>query len=307
MKFSFPLPNMMHLAAITQPWELDLTGTDLQRIARVADELGFAAIQVSEHFAVPAEHLELTGAHWLDVPTAQSFLAASTTNLRVNSMLSLLPLKSPILTAKALATLDYLSGGRAMITFGIGWLPEEFEMLGAPPFSERGRVSDEYLEAIFELLHSDRPTFKGRYVAFENIGFEPKPVQKPHPPIWIGGDSDAALRRAARFADGWAPWQTRPEDLPARLDTLRSMTQWVDRPFDVYFSLASLSIGDDHVVQDDPLARAASSAQEVIDRCMQLAELGATETWVNPPPLAGLEAYLDHLRWVSEEIMPHCR
>jgi probable F420-dependent oxidoreductase len=307
MKFSFPLPNMMHLAAMTQPWEYGLTGADLQRVARVADELGFDSIQVSEHFAVPEEHLGLTGAHWLDVPVAQSFLAASTTNVRVNSMLSLAPLKHPILTAKALATLDYLSGGRAMITFGIGWLADEFETLGAPPFSERGKVTDEYLEAILELLHSDRPSFKGKYVAFDNIGFEPKSVQKPHPPIWIGGDSDAALRRAARFGDGWAPWQTRPEDLPARLDMLKSAKGWSDRPFDVYFSLASLNIGDEHVITDDPLARAATSAQEMIDRCGKLAELGATETWVNPPPVADLEAYLDHLRWVAAEIFPHCK
>lgn len=307
MKFSFPLPNTMHLAAITQPWELGLSGGDLQRIARLADELGFSSIHVSEHFAVPVEHLELTGPHWLDVPTAQAFLAASTTRLRVNSMLSLLPLKSPIITAKALATLDYLSGGRAMVTFGVGWLSEEFAMLGAPPFGERGKVADEYLEAILVLLHSDRPSFKGRYVAFEDIGFEPKPLQKPHPPIWIGGDSDAALRRAARFGDGWAPWQTRPEVLAARIDTLKSMKEWVDRPFDVCFSLASLSIGEEHAVMDDPLARAATSTQEVVDRCHRLADLGATETWVNPPPLADLEAYLDHLRWVAAEVMPHCR
>ena len=256
---------------------------------------------------IPEEHLGLTGAHWLDVPTAQAFLAASTSNLRVNTMLSLVPLKHPILTAKALATLDYLSGGRAMVTFGIGWLPDEFPMLGAPPFSERGQVADEYLEAILELLHSDRPTFAGKYVAFENIGFEPKPVQQPHPPIWIGGDSDAALRRAARFGDGWAPWQTRPEDIPAGIDKIRSAKEWVDRPFDVNYALASLNIGDEHVINDDPLAKAATSAQEVIDRCHRLAELGVTETWVNPPVVADLDGYLDHLRWVASEIFPHCK
>lgn len=304
MKLSFPLPNCMHLAAITQPWEPDLSGADLARLARVADELGFSSIQVPEHFVMPVEHLELSGAHWLDVPTGQAFLAGATSRIRLNSMLAILPLRHPIHTAKALATLDYLSGGRAMLTVGVGWLEDEFTMMDVP-FNQRGRICDEYLEAMFELWHEERPSFKGQYVSFDNIGFEPKPIQQPHPPIWIGGDSDAAIRRAARFGDGWAPWQTRPENLPARLDQIRSDPQWRDRPFDVYYSLSSLSIGDDHVVIDDPQSRPAQTAEEIIDRCGQLTALGATETWAAPPPVASLDAYIDHLRWVAAEVMPH--
>ena len=94
------------------------------------------------------------------------------------------------MTAKALATLDWLSSGRITVTFGVGWLEKEFEILGVP-FHERGRMGDEYLAAIIELWTKDAPEFEGEYVSFQNVAFEPKPVQKPHLPIWMGGDADA--------------------------------------------------------------------------------------------------------------------
>jgi probable F420-dependent oxidoreductase len=312
MKLSLPLPNSMHVAGITQPWEHRLGGGELVTIAQTADELGFEAIQVPEHLAMPSVHVELSGDHWLDVATSQGFLAGATKRIRLSSMLSILPLRHPILTAKALATLDWLSGGRAMLTIGVGWLEDEFVLMDVP-FRERGRRGDEYLAAMFELWHSDQPSFDGRYISFHDITFAPKPVQQPHPPLWVGGDSDAALRRAARFGDGWAPFRTPPDQLHERLDQLRSLPEWdardsADRrPFDVYFSLAALNIGDAHVILDDPRSQGSRNAQHVIEQCGWLAEQGVTQTWVNPPPVSGLDEYLDHLRWVAEEVMTAVR
>lgn len=304
MELSLGIPNQMHLKAITQPWEPGLTGADVVRAARLADELGFHSMSVSEHLLVPHAHHELTGYHWLDVPTAQAFIAGATTRIRLDSRVSVLPLRHPVLTAKALATLDHLSGGRAGISIGVGWLIEEFEIMGVP-FHERGKVTDECLEAILTLFHDDDPSFEGHYYSFHDVGFEPKPIQQPHPPIWIGGDHPAALRRAARFGDGWSPWQTRPDELAARIDTIKSHPAWNDRPFGVFYALGALNIGDNHVELDDPEATVGSSAEAIIDSCGRLAELGVTRTSASPGPATDFEEYLDQLRWIAAEIMPH--
>ena len=113
-------------------------------------------------------------------------------------------------TAKILSTIDVLSGGRITVGIGAGWMREEFEALQAPDFDARGAVTDEYLDAFKALWTQANPSFAGKYVAFDAISFEPKPVQTPHPPIWIGGESGPALRRTVRVGDGWYPIGTNP-------------------------------------------------------------------------------------------------
>ena len=141
----------------------------------------------------------------------------------------IVPHRNPLVAAKALATLDVLSGGRLVVGVGVGWMREEFEALNLPPFEERGAVTDEYIRAFKELWTSDDPHFEGKYVSFDDISFLPKPVQKPHPPIWVGGESRPALRRTAELADGWYPLGSNPtfpmgtpEQLAAGLERLAS-------------------------------------------------------------------------------------
>ena len=121
-----------------------------------------------------------------------------------------LPHRSPVLTAKILATIDVLSNGRLIVGCGVGWMREEFEAIDAPPYEERGAVSNEYLAAFKELWTSDNPSFDGKYCSFSDITFAPKPVQQPHPPLWIGGESPPALRRAAQLGDAWYPIGSNP-------------------------------------------------------------------------------------------------
>jgi probable F420-dependent oxidoreductase len=303
MRFAVNLPNCMHIAAITQPWEHDLTGQDIARVAQTAERLGYSMVFLPEHFLTPTEHVELSGDHYFDATTAQAFLAGATSTIALGSMVTILPLHHPVLAAKSIATLDWFSNGRAQITVGVGWMKEEFEAVGAA-FNKRGRMLDEYLAAMFELWHSETPSFDGEFVKFDDVAFGPKPVQKPHPTVWIGGDADAALRRAARFGDGWAPWLTPPDQIPAKLDILRSAPGFDNRPFSVFYSLAMLNIGVEHAINDDPKAQFGQSAEHVIDTCNRLAELGVTDTWVNPPALNNLDQYLDHLQWVAEEVIP---
>ncbi|MDV3132840.1 TIGR03619 family F420-dependent LLM class oxidoreductase [Mycobacterium sp. 29Ha] len=303
MRFAVYLPNCMHVAAITQPWEHDLGGRDIANVANRAEELGYSMVFLPEHFFTPTSHVELSGNHYFDATTAQAFIAGATSTITIGSMVTILPLHNPIVAAKQIATLDWLSGGRAQVTVGVGWLKDEFDAIGVP-FNKRGRVVDESLAAMFELWHSDTPSFDGEFVKFDDIAFGPKPIRQPHPVIWMGGDADAVLRRAARFGDGWAPWLTKPDELPAKLDYLRSQPGFEDRPFSVFYSLAMLSIGQEHAIVDDPNAQFGQSAQQVIDNCNMLAEYGVTDTWVNPPPLDDFNAYLDHMAWVAEEVIP---
>jgi probable F420-dependent oxidoreductase len=234
---------------------------------------------------------------------AQAYLAGATQRIRLNSCITVLPLQNPIITAKALATADWMSSGRMMVTFGVGWLQREFDLLGVP-FRERGRIADEYLAAIVELWTSERPKFQGRYVSFEDVAFEPKPVQRPHLPIWIGGDADAALRRAARFASGWWSFLTPPEKLAERIDFIKSQPEYDGRPFDVMHGLGTNRVGEGHVAQDDPNARPGMSAAEIVDRLGWLADQGVTASSVPIPPVRGTDEYLDYAQWVIEEIKP---
>ena len=145
-----------------------------------------------------------------------SFLAGITSSAKLLTAIMVLPNRPPILAAKMLATIDVLSKGRVIVGCGVGWMREEFEALGSPPFEKRGAVANEYIRAFRELWTQENPMFEGIYCRFANVEFGPKPVQKPHPPIWCGGESPAALRRAGRLADGWFPFT---QDVHVPLET----------------------------------------------------------------------------------------
>jgi probable F420-dependent oxidoreductase len=303
MKFSIVLPNSTRVKALAQPWELGVTGADQTVMARRADELGYDMIVVPEHFVVPYSHVDLSGPHYFHSTVAQAYIAGATQRIRVNSFVTVLPLQHPVVMAKALSTADWMSSGRITVTFGVGWDPEEFKVLGVP-FHDRGRMADEYLAAILELWTSEAPSFEGRYVSFHDVAFEPKPFQKPHLPIWIGGDAEPVLKRAARFASGWSPFLTQPADIPAKLDFIKSQPTYDGRPFDVCYGIGTSRVGEGHVVVDDPTQRPGLSAQEIIDQLGWLAELGVTISGLPVPPVTDVNAYLDYAQWVIEDIKP---
>lgn len=303
MKLGFSMPHMVRLKANSQPWEAAVTGPDQARLARWAEKLGYAQISVPEHHIIPRAHVELSGAHYLSAYPAMSFYAGATQTMRINSCIALLPVQHPIITAKALSTMDWLSGGRMTVTFGAGWLKDEFDLLGVP-FNERGARCDEYLQAIIELWTREEPVFEGRFVSFRDVAFEPKPVQRPHLPIWMGGDADAVLRRAARYASGWWPFLTKPERIPERIAFIKSQPDYNGRLTDVCYGFGTSRVGEGHVVIDDPKARPGLSRQEIIDRLGWLKGLGVTMSSVPIPAVQGLQAYMDYTQWVAEEIMP---
>lgn len=303
MKLTFPLPHLMEIEAMLQPWELAVTGPEQLRLARRADELGYDMIGIPEHFAVPPSDRH-SGSFWLHSTTAQAALAGATSRILLNSCVTILPLVNPIQHAKALATADWMSGGRMIVTFGLGSMREEYDYFGVP-WAERGAIADEYLAAIVALWTQDRPSFEGRYIRFRDIGFDPKPVQKPHLPIWIGGDSDAALRRAARFGSGWiVSFRTQPADLPARIDYAKSRPEWNERPFEVMYGLGTNRLKEGHAPSGDDSARPGMGKQQIVDTLGWYKELGVTVSSVPIPPMASADAYLDYAQWVIEEIRP---
>ncbi len=152
----------------------------------------------------------------LDPFTGLTFVAAHTKKIRLGTGICLVPQRQPVYTAKMVADLDYLSEGRVDFGIGIGWLKEEFDALGVD-FSKRARLCDEYLSAMKALWREGKNAFEGESVHITDCHFNPKPVQKPHPPIFVGGESDAALKRIARHGDGWYGFDMTPEQLAERL------------------------------------------------------------------------------------------
>lgn len=306
VKLGFAMPHMLRLKATCQPWEAAVTGADQTRLARWAEKLGYAMIAVPEHHIVPSAHVELSGPHYFHGYSAMSYFAGATENIRVNSCITILPVQHPIISAKALSTMDWLSSGRVTVTFAVGWLEGEFEMLGVD-FHQRGAMAEEYVQAIIALWTQEKPEFEGKYVSFRDVAFEPKCVQKPHLPIWFGGDADAVLRRIARYGRGWWPFLTKPEDIPAKLDYIRSRPDYKGQLEDVYYGLATSRVGEGHAVIDDPRARPGMTKQELIDRLAWFKTLGVTYSSVPIPQLRHIDEYFDYTQWVAEEIMPAVR
>jgi probable F420-dependent oxidoreductase len=303
VKIAFSMPHLMRLKASPLPWEGAVTGADQTLMAKRADALGYDMISVPEHFIIPNEHVDLSGPHYFHAAAGQSYFAGATDRILINSSIAILPLQHPIVTAKALATADWLSSGRIIATFGVGWLEREFDILGVP-FHERGAMSEEYIAAIIELWTKDSPAFEGRYVSFKDVAFEPKPFTKPHLPIWMGGDADIVLKRTAKYASGWWPFLTKPEDLPARIDFIKSQPAFTGGPFEVMYGFGTTRVGEGHKVVDDPSLHLQMSKQEILDRLGWFKTLGVTMSSFPVPMVSGVQEYLDYAQWAIEEIKP---
>jgi probable F420-dependent oxidoreductase len=301
------------------------TRQGIEAMTRRAEELGFAHLSLSDHVIVPrkidsrypySESGEWAGAasgDCFEQFTQLAYMAAITKKARLITAVAVIPYRGAVHTAKIAATIDVLSDGRMVVGIGAGWLREEFEALGSPPFEERGRVTDEYLQAFKTLWTDDAPRFEGRHVRFADVSFLPKPVQKPHPPIWVGGESPAALRRTARHGDVWFPIGNNPRH---PLDTLARFGEGVQRLHQVaeqngrdpksiglafyagWFDEANslrLDGGERHILSGTPA--------EIADDIAGLASLGVTDLVLNFQR-ATLEQSLASMQHFCAEIRP---
>ncbi len=194
----------------------------LLKIIQRADELGFYSIQLPEHLMMPYSHSGgLRPLHYNTIVLG-SAIAAMTHRVRIFFNVFILPYHHPLRLAQEIASLDILSQGRVIVGVGVGWLEAEFKALGLP-FKERGAMTDEGIQALKVLWTAKAPSFQGKYYNFKDIAFEPKPVQKPHPPIWVGGAVHRSLERAAAFGDGWSPMRKPWEGLKQEAVEMRRL------------------------------------------------------------------------------------
>jgi probable F420-dependent oxidoreductase len=202
------------------------------RVARAAESSGFESVWTGEHVVLPDPQAPPSpsppNTPFLDPAVALAFIAAQTKSLRLGTGIIILPQRNPVVLAKALTSVDRLSKGRLIFGLGAGYLKPEFQALGAP-FGDRGRRTDEYIEAIVALWTQDKPEYKGEYVAFGGIQSQPRPVQSPHPPIVVGGMSPSALRRAARYGNGWYGFALDLDATERAIEGLRAAGQRLDR------------------------------------------------------------------------------
>lgn len=302
MKLNVRLPHSLEIPAFSQPWELNLGHAEVKQAMRLVDELGYNKILLGEHYIIPKAHLSLSGAYWHQATTALAAMASCTDRIKLASGITLLTLQNPIIQAKTWATLDWFSGGRAVPVFAIGWMKGEFDLLRVP-FHERGRMCDEYIQAIIALWTQESPSFEGSYVSFHDVGFAPKPIQQ-HMPIWFGGDSETPWRRIAKWGHGWQPAHMHPKEFPRAMDYIRSQPEYDGRPLGLFFSVEALRVLPGHLETSVEGTEGTWNSQQMVDLCGWLSTFGVTETIIPMPPLNDFDEYLDRLRWVAAEVMP---
>ncbi len=315
MKFGFQ--NMLRGAASSPE--------GLTAIAQKGEAVGFDVIAPNDHIIVPGG-IESTypysddgvwpGAAIVECHeqlTALTYIAGKTEKIRILTSVMVAPYRAPVLTAKIIASADVLSEGRVIVGIGAGWMAEEIEAIGAPPFAERGAVTNEYIKIFKELWTSDNPKYEGKYARFSDLHFKPQPVQKPHPPIWVGGESKPALRRAARLGDGWYPAGNNPqfrlstpEQLGARLDVLRQVCDEEGREYselDIGYFFTGAVLADERKGADGKRQIMTGKPADIAADIAAFEAVGVgTMIFLFQRPEVG--ATLEQMEWFGTEVIP---
>jgi probable F420-dependent oxidoreductase len=289
----------------------------VETVASRAEALGFASFFVTDHIVLPRS---MTGSRYpysasgeypgggaqpfLEPLMMLSFLAGRTHRIRLGVSVLVIPCRNPLMTAKMLATCDVIAGGRLILGAGVGWLQEEFDALHAPPFSLRGQVTDEYLELIRRAWTIDPVSFEGRFYQTPAVHVLPKPLQPNGIPIWVGGHTDAAVRRAGLLGDAWHPLGMRPPAVIAPHDYRTKVNQlhsWAERarrdprsieltyraPLAIYPDRGNLPSGERPMFQ--------GCASQVLEDIERYREVGVTHFVFDPlsSDQAGILATMD--------------
>jgi probable F420-dependent oxidoreductase len=220
----------MKFGVVLPIWQL--TVSEAESLTLHAEGVGLDAVFVPDHILAKPATTEHYGAHWPDPFSLLAYLAGRTRRIHLGASVIVLPYRNALVTAKAVATVDQVSGGRFIFGVGVGWDEAEFKDLGLP-FNERGRMSDDYIRAIKAAWAADIPEYKGHYLSYAGATFSPRPVQRPYPAIWVGGSpgslSAPALRRCAELGDAWHPLGLGLDDIDKGLATLRQLAARVGR------------------------------------------------------------------------------
>ncbi len=246
----------------------------LARWAEFAEGLGYHLVMISDHVAITPDVQAQYPAPFYDPFITLAWLAGTTRKMELGTTVTILPYRHPLQTARIAANLDQLSGGRFILGVGVGWAKEEFEALGVP-FERRGALANEYLAAIKTCWTNDVAGYQGRFVSFQNVHTAPRPARTPHPPIWVGGRSDGALRRAVRYGDAWHPINIRVAWLKDEgLPRLREIANTEGAPVPALCPRINLRLTGSRLPDDQRLA-GQGTLDQVRSDLEALASLGA--------------------------------
>jgi probable F420-dependent oxidoreductase len=297
-----------------------VTGEAVAEMSRAAESAGFDAVFVTEHPFPEKSWMDTGGHHALDPFVALSFAAAATTRIRLQTHLCVLPYRNPFLTAKSVASLDVLSGGRVILGAGTGYLEAEFAALGVD-FAERNELTDEAIVAMKAAWSGEPLSLSSRHFDANDNFALPRPVQEPHPPIWIGGNSKRAIRRAVELADGWAPMpnpaQTAArrhsaaletlDDLKARIDYAVGHAKAVGRrtPLTIASSLGGLAMDNGSTNNGSTNSGSTDVDDLMVETAEQLAGVGVTYLYGGVlHPVDSRAEFLDEVVRMGETLVP---
>jgi len=293
------LPIQAQSRNFVEPWEAEAGAVDLARIATAADRAGLGYVAVCDHVAVPVAQVEAMGAEWWDTVATLGWLAGLTERTLLVSHVAVPAYRHPLAVAKAFATLDVVSGGRAVLGVGAGHVEGEFAALGVP-FEERGRLLDEAIDAVRACFASETPSHRGERWSFDGVAQRPRPVQVDGPPIWVGGSSTPAIRRAATRGDGWLPQGPLTADL---VDAVRAALVAAGRegePFDLGALVGPVYLGEPGWDTGPVLAGPPEKVAHVIGK---LVDLGARQVQVRPRSRS-VDELVDQIERLGSEVVP---
>jgi probable F420-dependent oxidoreductase len=286
-------------------------------VAEEAERLGYDSVWVHDHVVMPSNVSSRylynasgdspfrSDQYIYDPLAVMAAIAARTSRVQIGTSVLIVPYRNPLVLAKSLATIDHIANGRVVLGIGVGWMAEEFDALGlAELYPHRGRVTDEYISACIDLWTQDGPSsFDGEWVSYRDVGANPRPVQKPHIPIWVGGKSVPALRRVARYGSGYHAVGSTPAELAGEIATVHDAMERAGRdPAQLTVSMLWGFLP-------------SGTAEQMIDLIGRYAEAGLHHL-VAPPPLhpvppapgdprGQLRATLDELRRFAADVLPH--
>jgi probable F420-dependent oxidoreductase len=280
--FGMQLPIQSQSTIYVRPWEISAGPEELARVALACEAAGFFYVGVCDHTFIPERLAGAMSTTWYDTIATLGWLAGITSDIHLLSHIYVIALRHPLRAAKEFATLDVLSGGRVICGVGAGHVAEEFEQMG-PEFDHRGRATDEAIAGLASGLADEFPVLAGPRWKASGLGLKPTPVQSPRPPIWVGGSSPAALRRTARFADGWLPQSLGPNvELLAELGRMRDEYRG-GAPLDIGGIADSLYVGSPPSGLDLPKGTVAGPPDQVADYLRVFAEAGVGQVQVRFP------------------------
>jgi len=302
VSFGLQLPIQSQSTIYVEPWEATAGPDELARVALACEAAGFFYVGVCDHTIIPERLAEAMSTVWYDTVATLGWLAAVTSEIHLLSHIYVAALRHPLRAAKEFATLDVLSGGRVICGVGAGHVAEEFDLMG-PAFDERGPATDEAVSGLALGLTEEYPTLPGPRWPASGVGLRPRPVRTPRPPIWVGGSSPAALRRTARYGDGWLPQSVGPNaELLATLRELRAEYRG-GAPLDIGSIAYPMYLGTPPADNELPPGTVQGTADALAEHLRPYREAGCGQVQVRFPAHS-VEELCDQITAFGAEVGP---